>query len=754
MLEGTAGERASTPGGHALIRGALTPSPAVAFAIRSGVAVSAAFWLGKLPGLVENHSIWIPITVFVLLMKPTSGGSLRKGFMRAIGTVAAFVTSIVLFGLFAQDPPLLMAAFFVVQAIGGYGSAGSSSPYAWFIWALTTGIVLVDAMTTGLDVETVAFQRASMVAIGILLMTVVDSLIWPARAEPRLRQSVADRARRLGETSRRAVAGEPLDRGEPPPQSESLVTQLGLVEEVRGELGVSRDELNGLMRVALLLESVASRTRILAAPDGSRFDVNDGGRSLAEALAQLARRVEETLSAVAVAVSRPHSPVPTAPGLEDGLRTVEAERDRLQPQGGSSLALAGHVAVLRDLVSDVRAIEQALAAGGAGTAVPSRSSSWWRYRPDPFQVQIGLRTGIGSLATILATLALGWPVNTMVVSLHLALASLTRGSTKQTLGPVVALVLVAWGLADVLIVFGAVFVEPTTEIVVVPFVVAAACGYIAARWPQLALVPVVIGQVGLLPVYAGPEPLTNVYGPYSIMCYVALALGVGLLAGRAMWPLTAAAMFRERLATQLELCLDALRAELASRDARRARRTTELLSRFTAQAAQLGPLHQQARYERVEEAWSEPRRDRILALATDLMDAVLAYRPRDFAELLERAGAPLEPLVEAVRQEDGALVTSMQKAVDAMRGEAVLRPATLAAAHRTAWTLENELRDALAESSGLTDDERRRLLVEMDARRRLVRRQRAIEDWFDLAPVFGDGDLRAQPSGPARTPAS
>jgi hypothetical protein len=199
-----------------------------------------------------------------------------------------------------------------------------------------------------------------------------------------------------------------------------------------------------------------------------------------------------------------------------------------------------------------------------------------------------------------------------------------------------------------------------------------------------------------------------------------------------MWPATAAALFRQRVAAQIELCLDALRGEYESGDAGRTRRATDLLSRFTVQSLQLGPLHQQARYELVEQALDETRRDRILALVTDLMDAVLACRPGDFEALLERAGAPLQPLLDAVRREDEALLASMQETPTAMRGEAVLRPSLLAAAHQTAWTLVNELRDGLDSFSRLTHDERRRLLVEIDARRRLVLRQRAIEDWFDV----------------------
>jgi uncharacterized membrane protein YccC len=49
-----------------------TPSPELAYAIRFGVAVTAAIWIGKAPGLVESHSSWILITV-LMLVQPTPG---------------------------------------------------------------------------------------------------------------------------------------------------------------------------------------------------------------------------------------------------------------------------------------------------------------------------------------------------------------------------------------------------------------------------------------------------------------------------------------------------------------------------------------------------------------------------------------------------------------------------------------------------------------------------------------------------------
>ena len=91
-------------------------SPVTAFGIRYATAVSAAIWLGHAPGLVENQSKWILITVCVV-MQPIAGGSLLKAILRAFGTLVAFFTSILVFGLFSQDPPLLQDIFWVAMSV-------------------------------------------------------------------------------------------------------------------------------------------------------------------------------------------------------------------------------------------------------------------------------------------------------------------------------------------------------------------------------------------------------------------------------------------------------------------------------------------------------------------------------------------------------------------------------------------------------------------------------------------------------------
>ena len=151
-----------------------------------------------------------------------------------------------------------------------------------------------------------------------------------------------------------------------------------------------------------------------------------------------------------------------------------------------------------------------------------------------------------------------------------------------------------------------------------PFAIGAGLAYVGARWPRLALLPVFSGLVAFLSAYGGPAAATDVYGPYSTVCYMAVGLGTGWVASRLLWPATAAGLFRQRVAAQLALCADAVRGAREAGDAERRRRLAPLLRGFAAQAVQLGPLHQQALQEPVERALDPSRREEILALVTDL----------------------------------------------------------------------------------------------------------------------------------------
>ena len=91
------------------------PSPAVRFGIKWGAAMVVALWLAHAYG--QPQPAWIVITI-AFVMQPVSGASALKGLNRILGTVVAGLSAVALFGLFSQDPALMMASVFTTTSFG------------------------------------------------------------------------------------------------------------------------------------------------------------------------------------------------------------------------------------------------------------------------------------------------------------------------------------------------------------------------------------------------------------------------------------------------------------------------------------------------------------------------------------------------------------------------------------------------------------------------------------------------------------
>jgi uncharacterized membrane protein YccC len=715
------------------------PSPQTAFALRLAVAVAAAIWIGHAPGLADNHPTWILITV-LMLSQPTVGASLLKSLLRAIGTIAAAFTSILLFGLFSQDPPLLMAGLFIVQVVGAYGFSGARFQYAWFVWAFTTAVVLGDAMTGQGAVETVAFQRASMVGIGILLVFVVDSLLWPVRAESSLRESLASRSLVLGDAFRRIISAPLGSRSEESADAKaetgSLASQLALVGAARSELGTSASEVDRLQRLAIRLEALVTFARILASPIQlpGESDVPER-RSFEAASAELGRRIEVALGAVAVALRPSRATEPFMDDLEQALHRVESEQRRWVARIGWHASLERRVANLRHLVALLQDVEPLLSATDSETAAPGPRASL-RFRPDPFRVKIALRAGIAVLLVLLIVMILGWPMNTLVAPIALMIsATPTRGALLRTFAQLALVLAVSWLVADLLIVYLIPLVGRAPLALLLPFGVAGAFGFAGGRYPLLAMLPSMGGLVTLLALFGATSPPTDVYGPYSMVCYMGLALVVGSLCVRTLWPATAAGLFRARLGEHFAMWREGIH-ELAEMGGLERRRAHDLFRASVQHVASLGSLHDQARHEPIERALDDPRRAEILSLAMSLNETAFAGQQtviterRERGDVNETSGPRMRALQEALRTEREALLVSMQNSVDVIRGGAVYRASDLASAHQAVEDCVRELRADPTEHPEVHDEKMRRFLVHLDVRRELALRHRAIEDWL------------------------
>ena len=319
----------------------------------------------------------------------------------------------------------------------------------------------------------------------------------------------------------------------------------------------------------------------------------------------------------------------------------------------------------------------------------------------------------------------------MVAPMAFMIAAMaTRGGVTQSLVLLAAIVLLSWLLADLALVFFHPYVSRFPMAFAYPISVAGAFAYARHRRPQLALLPSIGGLLAILPVFSGMAAPDDVYGPYNTVCYLVLGLGTGWAASRLLWPATATKLFRQRSAAQIDLCLRAVRQHRQVEDSA----VGQLLTAYTRQLAQLGPLDGQAAHEPVEEALDGGRRRALLALIQDLFDAVFGARgapPAQSMPLVE-ATDTLGPLRDALRREDEALLASMQTAAETLRGEAPAEAASSALdeANRTVSARLDELRARPEPVPSITAEAREAFLVHLDSRRLLVDRQFAVEAWL------------------------
>jgi len=724
---------------YGVVASLVSVSPELAFAIRFAVCASVAIWIGHTPAIVTNQGSWILITVLIVA-QPETGGSLLKGLLRAVGTLAAAIISIALFGLFSQDPPLMLASLFLVQAVGAYGFSGSRYQYAWFVFAFTTAIVLGSAMTETGAVDTIAFQRATMVGIGLLIVFVADMLLWPAHTAAGVRASLAARARSIGLALREAIDPSAANqRIAPEAPASPLAGQLGKIAAARAEIGMTGACAAILQNTAILLEAAASRARSLRVEPIADGIPTDASNSLAQAHLAFANQLEAALEEIAVALETQRAPTPFANDIEAAGALVESKLAMLREQSTTPSAVEGRIANLRDLVSLLQTIQHAFDAmlewkkKSRNELDVAQIRSWLRV--DPFRTQIALRAGIAVAAALLVPALLGWSTNALVAPIAFMIAAIpTRGGVTQTLFALMVVLSLGWLFADLAIVYISPVLGRLPLALVHVAAVAGPLAYVTAKWPKLEALRTLGGLLALITVYGGPAAPTDVYGPYDTVCYFALALAIGWASTHLFWPATATTLFRKRTASQLELCLATLRGSVPGADsAERRTQTAEILQRFATQLAQISTLHGQAEQEAVEQALDGSRRAALLALTQDLFDASLA-RDAGLAPSANgdrHASHPdIAALSSALNDESEAFVASVQSTIDALRNRAASPNPTLANAHRAVIDCLDSLRDRAEDLPRVDEHERTAFLEQLDTRRQIITRQLALEAWL------------------------
>lgn len=151
--------------------------PGVKLAVAGLITFWAANWLRL------EEPAWGVATCLVLLMPKYVGAIGEKALLRTLGNLAGAVLGVLLVGNFAEDPPALIAGFFLVTAYCSWRYGGNAHPYAFLLAAVTLNRVVVpnlDHPVTG--AWATATNRTLEISLGILVSTTVYSVLWPRYA--------------------------------------------------------------------------------------------------------------------------------------------------------------------------------------------------------------------------------------------------------------------------------------------------------------------------------------------------------------------------------------------------------------------------------------------------------------------------------------------------------------------------------------------------------------------------------------------
>ncbi len=155
-------------------------APVLMYMAKAIIAALLALWISMTLNLPDPRTAIF--TVFIV-MQPQSGLVFSKSYYRVLGTIAGVGMSLVIMGLFAQDP-MWFIAFFALW-IGLTTAAGfkyrNFQFYGFVLAGYTLCIVALPVIETPLEIFDIAVSRFSEVIVGIISATVISDVIFPRR---------------------------------------------------------------------------------------------------------------------------------------------------------------------------------------------------------------------------------------------------------------------------------------------------------------------------------------------------------------------------------------------------------------------------------------------------------------------------------------------------------------------------------------------------------------------------------------------
>jgi uncharacterized membrane protein YccC len=178
---------------------ALYRSEAFRQSVRVALAMVIAYYVSLAMGWDRPH--WAGLAV-ALCSLGTVGESFNKGLLRILGTFLAGSVAMALIILFPQDRWSYLLAATLYVAFCAYMMGHSSRWYVWFIGGYVMTLLALAAGPVGPTVFETVVLRLQQTTMGVVVYTLVATLLWPHRAMAPLIQTVSG----LVDVQRRLIA--------------------------------------------------------------------------------------------------------------------------------------------------------------------------------------------------------------------------------------------------------------------------------------------------------------------------------------------------------------------------------------------------------------------------------------------------------------------------------------------------------------------------------------------------------------------
>ena len=157
------------------------------FSVKLFIAAMIAFVIADKIGLPNPY--WCVVTCCVV-MNPLTGTLRSKAVYRFVGTICGGIVALVLAAMFASIPLLLVVASGLVAAVAFACSVLDRTPrsYGYGLLGITLMLVAVPGATHAQAMFDTAVARVCEIGLGIIVTTIVDSLIVPRSLGPTLRR--------------------------------------------------------------------------------------------------------------------------------------------------------------------------------------------------------------------------------------------------------------------------------------------------------------------------------------------------------------------------------------------------------------------------------------------------------------------------------------------------------------------------------------------------------------------------------------